>query len=91
MKTKREQAFLEAVRNAATGYTVVILTIACFIVFLMVVMAVVRFAVGTSLAANTATTAATAPVSVIAAPPTTAHAAAFSVFDLVASTPVSRP
>lgn len=59
MKTtgKRHRSdFLEAARNAISGYTTVVLAIVCFILTLMVIMAVVRLVAGISLAASSPAT-----------------------------------
>lgn len=45
---------MEAARNAVTGYTAVILALVCFVLGLMLIMAVVRLIVGLSLAASSA-------------------------------------
>ncbi len=58
VKTRKKQALEETARNAITGYTAIILGLVCFIIVLMVVMAVVRFVVGLSLTASNNTTAA---------------------------------
>ncbi len=53
MKSPREKReLLEAARNAATGYTAVVLGIVCFILALMLLMAATRFIVGLSIAAT---------------------------------------
>ena len=54
MSAKKQNNRLEAVKDAATGYTVVILGIVCFIIALIVIMAFVRLVVGASIASNTA-------------------------------------
>lgn len=56
MKTPREKRdLMESARNAITGYTAVVLGIVCFILGLMLLMAIVRFGVGLSIAANPTT------------------------------------
>ena len=59
MSAKRQNDIAEAVRNAATGYAVVVLCVICFLLVLAIVISGVRIVVGSNLAANTATTAQT--------------------------------
>lgn len=42
MSAKKQESQVEAVRNAATGYAVVVLATVCFIIALAVIMAGVR-------------------------------------------------
>lgn len=61
MISKRGQRLFEAARNAATGYGAVVLGIICFIIFLMLVVAIVRFTVGLSLNSSNNTAATNTP------------------------------
>ena len=66
MSSKKQTDWAESARNAATGYAVVVLSIVCFILALVVVVAGVRIIVGPNAAANnmaaTATSVATSTV-----------------------------
>lgn len=60
MSAKKKTSLAEAVRDAATGYTTVVLGILCFLIALVVVIAGVRIVVGgkmTGAAANVQTAA----------------------------------
>ena len=56
MSVKKQENRLDAMRDAATGYAVVVLGIVCFVLVLAVVMTGVRIISGVT--ANAATTAA---------------------------------
>lgn len=62
MSAKKQNSPIEAVRNAATGYATIVLSVVCFLLVLILVMAGVRIVVGAGLGstANTAQTAAIA-------------------------------
>ena len=60
MSAKKQNNFVEALHNAATGYTVVVLSVVCFLLALVVVIAGVRVVIGTGLMQTAATTQATA-------------------------------
>ena len=61
MSAKKQNNRLEAVRNAATGYTVIVLSVVCFLLVLAIVIAGVRVIAGSNSAsppnANAQTTA----------------------------------
>ncbi len=59
MSAKKQNSLAETVRNAATGYAVVVLGVICFLLALVVVIAGVRIVLGANLAANSTTTAQT--------------------------------
>ena len=46
MSAKKQNSLVEAVRDAAIGYTAVVLGVICFLLTLVVVIAGVRFIVG---------------------------------------------
>ena len=53
MKDERQKENLdEAAKNAFAGYTVVVLSVVCFVIFLVVVTALVRLIVGASAGAS---------------------------------------
>lgn len=56
MLDKQLQARTEAARNAISGYVAVVLALVCFVLLLVVAMALTRFFVGLSLAADTSST-----------------------------------
>ena len=57
MSAKKQENRIETVRNAATGYAVVVLGIICFVLALAVIMAGVRVVTGVT--TNTTTVATT--------------------------------
>ena len=59
MCAKKQSSLSEAVRNATTGYAVVVLGIICFLLALILLMAGVRLVAGWGQTASTTTTAAT--------------------------------
>lgn len=59
MCAKKQSSLSETVRNAATGYAVVVLGIICFILALVLLMAGVRLITGWGQTASSTTTAAT--------------------------------
>lgn len=52
MKSERGN-LIETVKNAASGYGAVVLGVACFLLSLVVIMAIVRFIVGVGASAGT--------------------------------------
>ncbi len=64
MDQKRGQKIFDAVRNAMTGYTAIVLAMICFIILLMLVIAIVRFVVGVS--ESSPATTATRPADIAA-------------------------
>lgn len=58
MSSKKENNRLESIRDAALGYTIVVLATVCFLIALAAVIIAVRFVVG--LGASNATAVATA-------------------------------
>ena len=67
MNSKKQSSRIEAVRNAASGYAVVVLGIICFLLVLIVLMAGVRMVAGWGQAAPSTTTATTATQTTTAA------------------------
>ena len=63
MSAKKQSNRSEAIRNAATGYTVVVLAIACFLIALAVIMAGVRIVAGWAPGPTANTTTASAATS----------------------------
>ena len=61
MSAKKQENQLESIRDAATGYAVVVLAIICFVLVLAIIMAGVRVVVG--MTANTTTAATTTVIS----------------------------
>ena len=62
MSAKKKTSLTDSIRDAAIGYTVIVLGITCFLIVLAVLMAGVRVVVGTNTTANvTAATTETAP------------------------------
>ena len=59
MSAKKQSSLTEAVRNAATGYAVVVLGIICFLLALILLMAGVRLVAGWGYQATSSTTNAT--------------------------------
>lgn len=66
MDSRKQESKTESVRDAALGYTTIVLGIICFILSLAVVMATVRFVVSLRPTPATATGAATDTVNVAA-------------------------
>ena len=65
MSSKNKQNRLDGMRDAALGYTTIVLAAVCFLIALAVVVVAVRFVVGLGASANTATTAGTTTVTTI--------------------------
>ena len=63
MSAKKQENQVESVRNAVTGYTVVVLGIICFVLALAVIMAGVRIVTGVTANTTAATTTTTIVVS----------------------------
>jgi hypothetical protein len=57
MSAKKRHNRSETIKDAATGYTAVVLALICFLLVLTVVIAAVRFVSGLSAASNATTTA----------------------------------
>lgn len=53
MSAKKQNSLAEVVRDAATGYAAVVLSVVCFLLVLVVVMAGVRIISGTNLTGPT--------------------------------------
>ena len=56
MSAKKQNSFIESVRDAAIGYTTIVLSVVCFLLVLVVVVAGVRIVVGNNPTTNTTNT-----------------------------------
>ena len=66
MGTKKKTSWAEAVNDAVTGYSVVVLSVICFLLALALIVAGIRMIAGPAPAAATATTSSAASVSTTA-------------------------